>query len=343
MKRRTLPLLVALLVVLILALAFWPRPRAPQPAPASPVAIDKPVWTQVLTQPVRSLVAVDGAVVLGTYQDSCVLPEYGAATPVAAEPPAEDSPLRLRPAQAWSRTVFALAVSPDHSRVYEGRDMAYPVAAFDPQRRDWRTMPAFPDPERWTVWSLAAGDRLYAGTAKGVWAHALDPDQGAWELLGPPAGQARLPVFSLLYTTHGLYAGTFDGIWRYSGGEWSFLAEAPRGKVFALAQGEWQGRAWWATGTGDGLFVQRGSGAWQRVEGPYARDPTVYSIAWDPQTGALFAGTTDGVLGLDLAQPSGLPWRKAGLSGPIMALAWHDGRLVAGGDGGAFVWGRRGK
>jgi len=26
-----------------------------------------------------------------------------------------------------------------------------------------------------------------------------------------------------------------------------------------------------------------------------------------------------------------------------MALAWHDGRLVAGGDGGAFVWERREK
>ena len=84
-----------------------PRPRAPQPAPASPVSIDKPVWTQVLTQPVRSLVAVDGAVVLGTYQDSCVLPEDGAATPVAAEPLAEDSPLRLRsePVMKWPFSV----------------------------------------------------------------------------------------------------------------------------------------------------------------------------------------------------------------------------------------------
>ncbi len=335
MKQRLWSPLIILLAISVLALAFWSRPRVPQPAPASPIPVGRPAWTQVFTQPVRSLVAVDGAVVVGTYQDSCILPQDGAATPLAAELPAEDS--------AWSRTVFALAVSPDHSRVYEGRDMAYSVAAFDRQQHGWRTLPPFPDPERWTVWSLATGDRLYAGTGKGVWAHDLDPDRGAWELLGPPAGQARLPVFSLLYTADGLYAGTFDGIWRYAGGEWTFLAEAPRGKVFALAEGEWLGRAWWAAGTGDGLFIQRGSGAWQRVEGPYAKDPTVYSIARDPQTGALFAGTTDGVLGLDLAQPSGLPWRKVGLSGPIMAVAWHDGRLAAAGDGGAFVWERREK
>jgi len=70
----------------------------------------------------------------------------------------------------------------------------------------------------------------------------------------------------------------------------------------------------------------------------------VYSLAFDAKGGVLFAGTADGVAQLDLSggeNPN--RWEKAGLSGPVMALAWHDSALLAGGDGGAFVWREGGK
>jgi ligand-binding sensor domain-containing protein len=329
---RTLHVILAL----VLGSALWLGYRALRPRPAPPPGEFSNTWEQVFTQPVRSLAAVGDMIVLGTYQGSYILRADGTAARVPAEPVPTDSP--------WAGVVFALAADTQGRRVYEGRDQAYPVGLLDLGESEWQSLPGLGDGERWTVWSLAVGDALYAGTGKGVWARSLDSEAGKWQLIGPPEGRARLPVFSLLCAEHGLYAGTFDGIWLYNDGEWRFLADGPRGKVLALAEWTWAGQRYVAAGTGDGLFVQQGAEPWQRVDGDYPEDPVVYSLAFDAKGGILFAGTADGVARLALSGGEGGDrWEKVGLSGPVMALAWHEGALVAGGDGGAFAWreGRR--
>jgi len=326
-----------LILMLVLGTALWLgfrtlRSRPTQPPPQA----TSTTWEQVFTQPVRSLAAVGDVVVLGTYQDSYVLRADGTIVQVPAEPAPADSP--------WAGTVFALAADPQNRTVYEGRDQAYQVGMLDLGESKRQAVPSFGDGERWTVWSLAVGDALYAGTGKGVWVRPLQPKTDEWQLLGPSADRARLPVFSLLHTEQGLYAGTFDGMWLYRNGGWQFLADGPRGKVLAVAVLTWKGQRYLAAGTGDGLFLQRDGGPWQRVDGDCPEDPVVYSLAFDPKGGALFAGTADGVVQLDLSGADNRNhWEKVGLSGPVMALAWHDGALIAGGDGGAFVWreGRR--
>ncbi|MBC7258732.1 MAG: WD40 repeat domain-containing protein [Chloroflexi bacterium] len=322
-----------LILLLLLGTAVWlgyralrqQMVRAPEETGAS--------WEQIFARPVRSLAVLGDSLVLGTYQGSSILQADGRLVHLAAEPAGSDSP--------WAGAVFALAVDGKRRRVYEGRDQAYEVGMLDLREGMWQPLPRFGDSQRWTVWSLAVGDALYAGTGKGVWMHPSEPE-GGWQLIGPPAGRARLPVFSLLYTEEGLYVGTFDGVWLYAEGEWHHLVDGPRAKVLALTGFTWKGRRMLAAGTGDGLFLQADADPWQRVEGKYAGDPVVYSLVFDERDGALFAGTADGVVRLDVASGEGpMRWEKVGLSGPVMALAWHDGALFAGGDGGVFVWRER--
>ena len=334
MRRIGLPHLI---LMLVLGAALWLGYRALRPRPAQPAPqATSTTWEQVFTQPVRSLAVAGDVIVLGTYQDSYILRADGATVQVPAEPASTDLP--------WAGTVFALAVDIQGQRIYEGRDQAYEVGLLDLRESKWQPVPGFGDGARWTVWSLVVGDAVYAGTGKGVWARPLDPETGEWQLLGPSADRARLPVFSLLYTEQGLYAGTFDGIWLCNNGEWQFLADGPRSKVLALAELTWKGRRYLAAGTGDGLFLQHDGDTWQRVDGNYPDDPVVYSLAFDAKGGGLFAGMADGVARLGLSGGNRLNrLEKVGLSGPVMALAWHDGALIAGSDGGAFVWreGRR--
>jgi len=333
MRRIRIPHLI---LMLLLATALWLGYRALRPQPVRVPEDSLPSWEQVFNQPVRSLAVAGDALVLGTYQDSTILKPDGTFVHLPAEPAAADSP--------WAGTVFALAVDAKSRRVYEGRDQAYELGVLDLRESSWQPTPGFGDTGRWTVWALAVGDVPYAGTAKGVWARPLDGAKGGWQLLGPPADRARLPVFSLLHAEQGLYAGTFDGIWLYTDGAWRYLADGPRGKVLALAEFTWTGQRYLAAGTGDGLFVQREGDAWRRVEGDSAEDPVVYALAFDAKGGVLFAGTADGVVRLALSsEESPGRWMKVGLSGPIMALAWHAGALFAGGDTGAFVWRERGK
>jgi hypothetical protein len=328
MKRIGIPQLI---LVLVLGTALWLGFRAMHPQPAEQLEDSSGTWQQVYPYPVRSLAAAGEVVVLGTYQDSVVLHADGTTTRIAAGLPSADSP--------WAGVVFALAVDPEGRKVYEGRDQAHEVSVLDLREDKWQPFAGFADSERWTVWSLTLGDALYAGTGKGVWMRPLESNEAGWELIGPPAGRARLPVFSLLHTEGGLYAGTFDGIWLYTGGEWQRLADGPRGKVLALAAFTWNGQRYLAAGTGAGLFIQSDAASWQRVKGDYADDPVVYSVVFDATGGFLFAGTADGVLRLDMFGGDGSQrWEKVGLSGPVMVLAWNDGALVAGGDAGAFIW-----
>jgi len=318
-------------IVLVAGVVLWLGFGAPRPLPEEQPQDSPITWQQIYAHPVRSLAVAGNDIVLGTYQDSVVLHPDGTTARIPAEPASTDS--------IWAGTVFALAVDRKDHKVYEGRDQAYEVGLLDLNEGKWQALPGFGDSERWTVWSLAVEDALYAGTGKGVWMHSLQPETGKWKLLGPPGTRARLPVFSLLHTERGLYAGTFDGVWLYSNGEWQFLTDAPRGKVLALGELYWKGHRYLAAGTGDGLYLQQGTEPWRRVGGDYSNDPAVYSVAFDPQSGALFAGTANGVARLDLsADESPMRWEKIGLSGPIMALAWHDSALLAGGDSGAFVW-----
>lgn len=322
-----------LILLLLLGTAVWlgyralrqQMVRAPEETGAS--------WEHIFTRPVRSLAVLGDSLVLGTYQGSGILQADGRLVHLAAEPAGSDSP--------WAGAVFALAVDGKRRRVYEGRDQAYEVGMLDLREGMWQPLPRFGDSQRWTVWSLAVGDALYAGTGKGVWARPLGVTRGGWQLLGPPAERARLPVFSLLQTEQGVYAGTFDGIWLCRNGEWQFLADGPRGKVLALAERTWEGQRYLAAGTGSGLFLRRGERPWRRVDGDYPEDPVVYTLAFD-SSGVLFAGMADGVARLGLAGGHALKrLEKVGLSGPVMALAWHDGALFAGGDGGVFVWRER--
>lgn len=319
------------LAVLLVGVGLWLGYRVWRPGPDRMLRGGSGKWERIFAEPVRSLTVAGDAVVLGTYRGSVALRCDGAPIAISGGPASAESP--------WGGTVFALATDSQEHAVYEGRDRVYEAGMLRLDSGSWQPLPRLEAAERWTVWSLAIGDAVYAGTGKGVWVHGRELGGGEWQFVGPPLGQGRLPVFSLLYTEGGLYAGTFDGIWLYRNGEWQYLADGPRGKVLALAELFWKGERYLATGTGGGLFLRRGTEPWRRVEGDYPDDPVVYGLAFDAKGGVLFAGMADGVARLDLSRGD-RPNRfdKVGLSGAVMALAWHDGALIAGGDKGAFVW-----
>ncbi len=136
-----------------------------------------------------------------------------------------------------------------------------------------------------------AGETLYAGTNRAVWAF----DGDAWKRL---EGLPEVRVNALAGGAGGaVYAGTDHGVWEYAGGSWDRVGAALAGEE-ALSLAFDQARGVLYAGTREsGVWGFTGE-AWRLFEkGPL--DNPAWSMAYDDELGLLLVGTDYGVWSYD--------------------------------------------
>lgn len=152
---------------------------------------------------------------------------------------------------------------------------------------------------------------VLAGTGSGV--HRSDDAGTTWRPLGTELANRR--IFSIAAGDDALLAGSYDGVWRWSGDDFRRVDTGlTPGEAFTVAVGP-DGTAF--AGTSDGCIVSTDAGgSWKEVSGV---EPTVHAVCFEPE---LF-GTADGVWTRD-----GI---RRGLEGRwvFSLLAVGDGRLLA--------------
>lgn len=146
-----------------------------------------------------------------------------------------------------------------------------------------RAYPAFDD----TLWDFASfGDVLYGISNNGIY------EVNSGERIGPPTTDELLQLgFALFATESHLYAGTYEGIWRWDGDEWEHVLNDPEHKGLAFARLD--GHLYASIG-GRGLYRSEAGSEWTQV----ADGEFEHLVVAD---GTLYAGGTDGVARFDPA------------------------------------------
>lgn len=237
---RLIPIGILLLVTagLLMAVAWWIQTRpAAEPetaaddvltAPQSQTETQQPQFTRVFDRPI---LAVDGTWA-GSPHGLFRLTDAGEmeqVLPVSGD----EQPLNVDAVHATDAGVYYSYTSLEVTRNDEGWHLAAPdgpipigTAFYDPATGESTHRLDVP------AWDFAEyHETLYAIGNDGV----FDVDSG--ERIGPPTTDNIDGLgFSLLATKNHLYAGTYEGVWRWNGVEWTHVLPMDRQKGLDFAQ-----------------------------------------------------------------------------------------------------------
>lgn len=313
--------MLLLIAVLLLGGVWWllrTEPEASAPMQAQDVQPAEPTGSQGASAPSFQVVAEQPALTAASDADGTLW--IGGVDGLYRIK--GNTPERVLPTDEMPMTVHAVHVA-DDGDVYVGytNDVVkhdevlgwYLADADTGAPGTLRYDPATGEQERISdvpMWDFAAfGSRLYGITNDGV----VAVDTG--EHVGPPTTDDLLKLgFALLATDDHLYAGTFEGIWRWDGAQWEHVLDDPKHKGLAFARLD--GTLYAAVG-GRGIYESAAGTEWRQIaEGDFEH---LVAVA-----GSLYAGGTDGVV--RIKPTSGLLDRLYGA--PIISLSTRNNDLV---------------